>query len=198
MTTPAAAASPSAAPPAESAAKTVGRGVMFIGFAKIYFMLSGSIQRLLLNNILGAANLGDFAIVNSFVSIINNTVVQGTIQGVSKPTAEDDARAGAVQRAGVRLQAGLGLLPAPVVLGGSGMLSAFWKAPRLAGYFRIAALIPFLYAVYSVFVGSANGLRRFRTQASFDVGFSTVKTILLIALAYVWSVTGAFAGFVAA
>jgi O-antigen/teichoic acid export membrane protein len=198
MTTTAAAASPSAAPPAESAAKTVGRGVMFIGFAKIYFMLSGSIQRLLLNNILGAANLGDFAIVNSFVSIINNTVVQGTIQGVSKPTAEDDARAGAVQRAGVRLQAGLGLLLALVVLGGSGVLSAFWQAPRLAGYFRIAALIPFLYAVYSVFIGSANGLRRFRTQASFDVGFSTVKTILLVALAYLFSVTGAFAGFVAA
>ena len=35
--------------PAESAAKTVGRGVMFIGFAKIYFMLTGSVQRFLLN-----------------------------------------------------------------------------------------------------------------------------------------------------
>ena len=65
-------------------------------------------------------------------------------------------------------------------------------------YFRIASLIPLLYAVYSVFVGSANGLRRFRIQASFDVGFSTMKTILLLALAFVWSVTGAFVGFVAA
>jgi O-antigen/teichoic acid export membrane protein len=184
--------------PAESAAKTVGRGVMFIGFAKIYFMLTGSVQRFLLNNILGAANLGDFAIVNSFVSIINNTVVQGTIQGVSKPTAEDDARAGAVQRAGLRLQGGLGLLLALVVLGGSEWLAAFWKAPRLATYFRIVALIPLFYAVYAVFVGSANGLRRFRTQASFDVGFSTLKTILLLALAYVWSVKGAFVGFAAA
>jgi O-antigen/teichoic acid export membrane protein len=171
---------------------------MFIGFAKIYFMLSGAVQRFLLNNILGAANLGDFAIVNSFVSIINNTVVQGTIQGVSKPTAEDDARAGAVQRAGLRLQAGLGLLLTLAILAGSSWLAAFWKTPRLASYFRIVALIPFLYAVYSVFVGSANGLRRFRTQASFDVGFSTMKTILLIALAYLWSVTGAFVGFVAA
>jgi stage V sporulation protein B len=187
-----------AAAPAESAAKTVGRGVMFIGFAKIYFMVTGSVQRLLLNNILGAANLGDFAIVNSFVSIINNTVVQGTIQGVSKPTAEDDARAGAVQRAGLRLQAGLGLLLTLCVLVGSSALAAFWKAPRLATYFRIASLIPLLYAVYSVFVGSANGLRRFRVQASFDVGFSTMKTILLLALAFVWSVTGAFVGFVAA
>jgi O-antigen/teichoic acid export membrane protein len=151
-----------------------------------------------LNNILGAANLGDFSTVNSFVSILNNTVVQGTIQGVSKPTAEDDARAGAVQRAGLRLQGGLGLLLALVILAGSGVLAAFWKTPRLASYFRIAALIPLLYAVYAVFIGSANGLRRFRTQASFDVGFSTMKTILLVGLAVVWSVTGAFVGFVAA
>ena len=88
--------------------KTVGRGVMFIGFAKIYFMLTGFAQRFLLTRLIGAADFGDFAIVNNFVSIINNTVVQGTIQGVSKLTAEDDARAGAVQRAGLRLQAGAG------------------------------------------------------------------------------------------
>ena len=35
-----------------------------------------------------------------------------------------------------------------------------------------------------MFVGSANGLRRFRTQASFDVGFSTTKTILLLGCAF--------------
>src|SRR6185503_8315988 len=65
-------------------------------------------------------------------------------------------------------------------------------------YFRIAAAIPFLYALYAVFVGSANGLRRFHTQASFDVGFSTAKTILLLGLAVLWKVTGAFIGFAAA
>jgi hypothetical protein len=117
-------------------------------------------------------HLGDFSTVNSFVSIINNTVVQGTIQGVSKPTAEDDARAGAVQRAGVRLQGGLGLLLALSSWPDRGARGVLEDAP-LASYFRIAALIPFLYAIYSVFVGSANGLRRFRTQATFDVSFST-------------------------
>ena len=99
-----------AAPPAESAAKTVGRGVMFIGFAKIYFMLTGTVQRLLLTRIVSPADMGDFAVVNSLINIPNNTVVQGTIQSVSKPTAEDDARAGAVQRAGLRLGAVLGTL----------------------------------------------------------------------------------------
>jgi O-antigen/teichoic acid export membrane protein len=182
----------------EAAEKTVGRGVAFIGFAKIFFMLSASLQRILLTRVVGAAEFGLFAIVNTFISIINNTIVQGTIQGVSKLTAEDDARAGAVQRAGVRLQAGLGFAVALVLIVGAPFIASFWKAPRLVPYFRIAGVIPLLYSVYSVYVGSANGLRRFRTQASFDVGFSTAKTVLLLGFALVWGVTGAFVGFVAA
>src|SRR3954447_14134738 len=86
-------------PPAESAAKTVAGGVMFIGFVKVYFMLTGFAQRVLLTRLIGPADFGDFAVVNNVISIFNNTLVQGTIQGVSKLTAEDDARAGAGQRA---------------------------------------------------------------------------------------------------
>ena len=190
---------PAAAPaPAESAAKTVGRGVMFIGFAKVYFMLTGFAQRVLLTRLIGPADFGDFAVVNNVVSIFNNTLVQGTIQGVSKLTAEDDARAGAVQRAGVRLQAGLGLAVALFLFVAAPWLAELEHAPRFTPYFRIAALVPLFYAVYSVFVGSANGLRRFRTQASFDVGFSTTKTVLLLGFALVWKVMGAFIGFAAA
>jgi O-antigen/teichoic acid export membrane protein len=54
-----------------------------------------------------------------------------------------------------------------------------------------------------VFVGTANGQRRFNVQASFDVGFSISKTILLLAGAAVGrmmghSVAGALMGFIAA
>jgi O-antigen/teichoic acid export membrane protein len=191
--------SAAAAPPvADSAAKTVGRGVVFIGFAKVYFMLTGFAQRVLLTRLIGPADFGDFAVVNNVVSIFNNTLVQGTIQGVSKLTAEDDARAGAVQRAGVRLQAALGLVVALGLFVAAPRLAALEHAPRFTPYFRIAALVPLFYSVYAVFVGSANGLRRFRTQASFDVGFSTTKTVLLLGFAVLWKVMGAFIGFAAA
>src|SRR4029078_5969198 len=107
-------------------------------------------------------------------------------------------RAGAVQRAGVRLGVILGLLIALGLFAAAPIFAGIYKTPRLTTFNRIAALIPFCYAIYSVFVGSANGLRRFRTQASFDVGFSTAKTILLLGLAALWKVTGALIGFVAA
>lgn len=186
-------------PAAESdAAVVAGRGAIFIGFAKIFFMVSGSVQQILLPRLLAAADFGAFAVVNSVVSIVNNTMVQATIQSVSKFTAEDDARAGAVQRAGLRMQAFLGTIVGLALALGAPLIARFMKAPDYVAYFRIAAIIPFLYAFYAVFVGTANGLRRFRAQASFDVGFSTAKTVLLLAGAVAWKVGGAFAGFAAA
>ena len=191
-------ATPSGGAPEPDAAVVAGRGALFIGFAKIYFMLSGLVQQVGLNRVLGSVESGAFGVVNSVISIVNNTMVQATVQSVSKFTAEDDRNAGAVQRAGLRMQAVLGTLVGLVFLAGAPLIAAFEKAPAYTPYFRIAAAIPFFYAFYTVFVGTANGLRRFHVQASFDIAFSTIKTILLLGLGVLWAVKGAFFGFATA
>jgi stage V sporulation protein B len=177
---------------------TAAKGAVFISIAKIYFMLSGFVQQVLLPRFLGLADYGAFAVVNNLISTVNNTVVQATVQAVSKFTAEDDARAEAVQRAGVRMQVVLGAALALTFFWGAPFIASFVHAERYTTALRIAALIPFLYAIYAVFIGSANGLRQFRTQANFDIGFSTSKTLLLLGLAAIWRVNGAFIGFAVA
>lgn len=187
----------------EDRAVEAGRGALFIAFAKAFFMLSGFLQRWLLTRILPAADYGAFSVVNSAISTVNNTVVQGTIQSVSKFTAEDDARILAVRRAGLQLQFVLGAAVGAAFFLLAPAIAAAVNAPAYVMYFRVVAAIPFLYAVYAVYVGSANGQRRFRLQASFDVGFSCLKTTLLLGGAYLGlraghGVIGAFVGFVAA
>lgn len=184
--------------PGDDAAVVAGRGALFIGFAKIYFMLTGAVQQFVLPNKLSQADFGAFAVVNSLISIINNTMIQATLQSVSKFTAENDARAGAVQRAGLRIQSVFATLVAIALFLGAPLISSLLRAPQYTPYFRIAAAIPFFYGFYAVYVGTANGLRRFRDQATFDVGFSTLKTILMLGAAVVWHVAGAFAGFATA
>jgi O-antigen/teichoic acid export membrane protein len=180
-----------------------GRGALFIGFAKGFFMVAGFLQRVLLARVVSPAEYGTFSVVNNAISTVNNTMVQGTLQSVSKFTAEDDTRAGAVQRAGLRLQAVLGFAIAVAFVLAAPLVAQFVKAPEHVSLFRLVAAIPLVYAIYAVYVGTANGLRKFRLQASFDVGFSTAKTILLLGGAVVGrmlggSVAGAFAGFIAA
>lgn len=180
-----------------------GRGALFIGFAKAFFMLAGFLQRVLLARVVGPAEYGAFSVVNNSISTLNNTIVQGNIQSVSKFTAEDDARAGAVQRAGLKLQIILGVAVALVFALAAPTIADLVKAPEHVSLFRLVAAIPLVYAFYAVYVGTANGLRKFHIQASFDVGFSTAKTILLLGGALIGAtlghaVTGAFLGFIAA
>src|SRR3569832_167399 len=78
---------------------------------------------------------------------------------------------------------------------GAPLFAAFEHAPSYVPYYRIAAFIPMLYSVYAVFIGSVNGKRQFSKQAGFDMTFSTAKTILLLGLAAVAGVKGAFGGF---
>jgi stage V sporulation protein B len=180
-----------------------GRGALFIGFAKGFFMVAGFLQRVLLARVVGPAEYGAFSVVNNAISTVNNTMVQGTIQSVSKFTAEDDARAGAVQRAGLKMQSVLGVVVALVFVLAAPVIADLVKAPEHVQLFRLVAAIPLIYAFYSVYVGTANGLRKFHVQASFDVGFSTAKTILLLGGALVGAklghaVPGAFVGFITA
>jgi stage V sporulation protein B len=175
-----------------------GRGALFIGAAKVFFMISAFLQKWLLTKIVGSADYGVFSVVNAAVSVVNNATVQGTIQSVSKFTAEDDARADAVKRAGLRLQVVVGAVLALGFFAAAPLIASAYKHPEFTRWFRMVALIPFLYSIYSVFVGSANGQRRFRTQSGFDIGFSTAKTILLLGGAAVFGVVGAFGGFVTA
>jgi O-antigen/teichoic acid export membrane protein len=130
------------------------------------------------------------------VSVLNNATVQGTINSVSKFTSEDDSRADAVKQAGLKLQVIVGGLLALGFFVAAPLFASYYKHPEFTPLFRIVALIPLLYSIYSVFVGSANGLRRFRAQASFDISFSTTKTVLLAVGALVAGVAGSLTGWV--
>jgi stage V sporulation protein B len=191
-------------PSSSDRAVEAGRGALFIGFAKVFFMVSGALQKLLLGRFVGTDVYGQFSVVNNAISIINNTIVQGTIQSVSKFTAERDDQIQPVKRAALVVQSFVATAVAVGLVLGAPLLAASLNAPGYEPWFRMVAAIPFLYSFYTVFVGSANGQRKFRLQASFDVGFSTSKTILLLGGAILLGrmggspVTGAFLGFIGA
>ncbi len=183
---------------AADGAVQAGRGALFIGAAKVFFMVAGFLQKVLLPRVLGQADYGAFSVVNTLISMINNATVQGTIQGVSKFTAEDDARVDAVKRAGLRLQLLVGAVLGLGFFLAAPLIASIYRHDAFVRWFRLVAPIPFLYSLYSVFIGSANGQRRFHVQAGFDISFSTIKTVLLVAGSMAVGLAGALGGFVAA
>ena len=194
-----------AAPAAETSgevARSAGRGGLAIAGAKVAFILFGFAQQILLTRLLRAEGYGQLRTVLSVVSIVNNTVVAMSIQGVSRAVSraaaghEDEAL-----RATLRVHV---VVAALVSLGFAllaGRIARFEGAPHLTTALRLVALVVLLYGLYAPLVGSLNGRRRFLVQAGLDTGYSLLRTVGLVAGAILLGaqgVLGALGGFVAA
>src|SRR5262249_20515939 len=142
---------------------------------------------------------GLYKVVVWIVSVVNNVIVTVTIQSVSKFVAEDEVREGQVVRAGFRLMLPVGLLAAGGFALAAPLIAHFEADRALVPYLRIAAVIPLGYAVYSVFIGVANGRREFHKQAALDCTFSTLRAALVLGLAATgFGLAGALSGFASA
>jgi stage V sporulation protein B len=176
-----------------------GRGVLYIAFAKFYFMFAGLVVQVRLPAILSHAAWGSYSFVNSLVSPVNNVLVTGTIQAVSKFAAAEPEKARQVQLAGLRMHVRLGLVVAILFIAAAPLVSwAFLDMSKTAPL-MLAGLIVGGNAFYAVFIGTANGLHQFHKQAGLDITFATLRTAGLIGMAMAGlGVIGVIGGWLAA
>ena len=176
--------------------KAVLEGGFLISVAKIYFVITGYVIYVSLARILGAELFGVYGLVIGIVSVFNMVFVTGTIQSVSKYVSENPERSNAVKRSALQIQ---------LILGVSVGLAFFALSPQMARMLRDASLTPYLRigssiilccALYAVFIGQLNGQKRFTAQALLDMGYSSLKTLLIPGFGLLgWAVHGAVGGF---
>jgi O-antigen/teichoic acid export membrane protein len=183
----------------EPKATGAGRGVLYIAFAKFYFMFVGLVVQVRLPAILSHAAWGSYSFINSLVSPVNSVLVTGTIQAVSKFAAAEPEKARKIQLAGLRMHVRLGLVVAVLFIAAAPLVSwAFLDMSKTAPL-MLAGLIVGGNAFYAVFVGTANGLRQFQKQAGLDITFATLRSVGLIGMAMAGlGVIGVVGGWVAA
>lgn len=182
---------------AETAAGGAGRGLALITLAKLYFILTGFVVQVGLPRLLGSPiSFGQYSLVMSIASVINNVLIAATVQSVSKRVSEDEELAPARLRQGLTLQLGIGVLLALGLTAIAPLLARVAYDPELTKLLRIAAIVPLCYALYAALVGSLNGRRMFLHQAGLDITFSTVRAIgMLGAAALGFGAAGAISGF---
>src|SRR5262245_52784670 len=182
--------------PAADIARVAGRGALYVTLAKVWFMISGYAIHFTLPRLITADQYGLYQVVIGVVSVINAVIVTGTYQTVSKYISQEEWKADSIKSKALRLQA-------PV--GGAIALGFFLLAPviarnlndaRLTEYLRLASLITFSYAFYSVFTGYFNGQRKFFTQAALDMTYSTLKLVFIVLFVWLgYGVAGGVGGF---
>ena len=180
-------------------AASAGRGVLYIAFAKFYFMAIGLAIQVGLPRVVSTAMFGAFSVVSSVLSTVNNVVVTGSIQAVSRFTAQDADRVRAVQHAGLRMHVVCGLPLGVLFIAASPLIAHLLHDSSKIGPLMVGGLIIIGYAFYAVFVGTANGTRQFHKQAGLDVTFATLRMLGILGMAIAGlGVTGMIGGWVIA
>ncbi|MBN1607186.1 MAG: lipopolysaccharide biosynthesis protein [Polyangiaceae bacterium] len=166
-------------------ARRAGRGGLAVAFAKIYFMLTGLVQQILLARVMGIGGYGALSNVLSIASIAYNPVTTTSIQGVSRAVAQSpDAEQPAATRRALKvhfafaLPLGLGFLVAAAPIGRA------INAPHLVGPLQLVSGIMLFYGLYTPLIGVLNGQKRFVYQAGFDILAATLRTVGLVAGAW--------------
>jgi hypothetical protein len=149
-------------------------------------------------SILGNVTFGAYGVVSSLVSPINNVLIVGTIQSVSRFTSQD-AMARAVQQAGLRMHLMIGFPSRSAFLALAPLFSYFFHDQSKTGPLMLASAIIAGYSFYAVFVGRANGTRAFHKQAGLDMGFATMRAAGILGLASAgFGLYGAIGGWILA
>jgi stage V sporulation protein B len=186
-------------PPVSPPATGAGRGVLYIAFAKFYFMFAGLVVQVRLPAILTRASFGAYSLVSNIASLVNNVLVTGTIQAVSRFSAQEPDKARRVQAAGLRMHVRLGLPIAVAFIAAAPLVAWLLHDPSKTAPLMLAGLIVGGYSFYAVFIGTANGLRQFHKQAGLDVTFATLRVLGLLGMAMAGlGVIGVIGGWVAA
>jgi stage V sporulation protein B len=163
-------------------------------------MFAGLFVQFRLPAILSRTAFGSYSLVASIASLVNNVLVTGTIQTVSRFSAQEPGKARQVQLAGLRMHVRLGLPIAAGFIALAPLVS--WlvlRDPSKTGPLMLAGLIVGGYSFYAVFIGTANGLHEFHKQAGLDVTFATLRTAGIIGMAMAGlGVLGVIGGWVAA
>jgi O-antigen/teichoic acid export membrane protein len=184
---------------AASEATQAGRGVIYIAAAKLYFMIAGAVIEFRLPAIVSTAVFGAYGVVVSVVSPINNVLITGSIQAVSRFTAQKSEKARAIQAAGLRMHLFVGLPVAIAFIAMSPLFAYLLRDMEKTGLFMLAGLIIAAYSFYAVFVGTANGKREFHKQAGLDITMATMRAAAILGMFSVGlGVAGAISGWVAA
>ncbi len=187
-----------------AAGRNAGRGGVAVLGAKVFFVLTGLVQQILLPRVIGLAGYGALARVLALANIPNNVIVASGTQGVSRAVARAPGREHEALLATMRVHLPLAIVVSCAFAALAPSLASFEGAPHIAVPLAIVAIVSLLYGVYAPLIGFLNGRAQFTRQAALDVIFAILRTTGLLGVGF-WfvhgggsGVTGAVLGFVGA
>lgn len=171
-----------------------GEGMAAITLAKAGFLATRTVYFLALPHLLHSpAEYGNLSLVLAAVMVACAGLTEGTMQSVSTLVAGSPARAGEIRSAALAASSWIALAAGALLVLSAGPLARlFGGDPSLVPLFRLGALTVAAHLFFSVYLGLAAGLGRYRVQAALDLFVSVSKLLLVVGLA-AWAGTALWA-----
>lgn len=171
-------------PDLNDAARTAGRGGVAVLGAKVFFLVVGFIQQPLIRLAVGLNDFGALAQAFALANTVNNVVVSGGTQGVSRVVAGAKGHEDAALRAALRVHVPLAVIVAALMVLAAPVYASFERAQDVIAPLLVLAGVALLYGLYAPLIGCLNGRHLFGRQAALDVTFATARTFGLVGVGY--------------
>ena len=174
---------------------TMAAGTMLLTGSRLAFFVSGYIVHVFLARYLQPQLYGVWGVILGILTVYQMLLMSGPGKAVSKFTAERADQARSIQNQGLKIQ---------IILSGILCVLTGVSAPWVARLLKDVTLTPYIratvfffpvYAVYSVYLGTLNGLRAFGRQALVLTAYSLLRMIGIVVLVLLgYRVYGAIGG----
>ena len=152
--------------------------------AKVFFLVVGFIQQPLIRLAVGLNDFGALAQAFALANTVNNVVVSGGTQGVSRVVAGARGHEDEALRAALRVHVPLAVIVAALMAAAAPLYAGFERAEDVIAPLLILAAVALFYGLYAPLIGCLNGRQRFGRQAALDVTFATARTLGLVGVGY--------------
>lgn len=176
--------------------KMLGRGTIYLMSAQMVFLMVGYTIHFGLGRYLGPVLYGIFGIMLSFLVIYRVLMQSGTVGAVSKYIAENVSLANSIRNQAMKFQIFFALVTFVLLFTTAPLIAKLLRDSTLTPYIRFTTLFIPVFAVYSVYEGSLNGIRAFGKQAKVSLIYNTTKVSAVFILVFlgfkIYGVIGAY------
>ncbi len=167
--------------PRDPSRGSVGRGAALLMGARGVFFVSGYVVQIVLVHFLEQSYFGIWGLILGVLQVGRTATATGPGRAISRFTALHSDAPAAVRREGMKLLLGIGGGLGLAMLAGAPLLARLLGDPALTPYLRITGLFMPMFGLYSLYLGSLNGVRAFGRQALVMASYSFLRMTAIVA-----------------